>query len=138
MKSRISPQDRDLLAQYPWQMDRGYLRAPGGRRGVVLYLHRLILQRIIGRKLECGEIADHKNGMRSDNRRVNLRVTTPAGNSQNLRCGPFRGTTYLKKYKKWQAAVIHLGKMHYLGVFTSRKVAAKAAADKRDELGFLK
>jgi len=59
------------------------------------------------------------------------------GNAQNKNIGPYRGTCWVKKSGKWQAYVEHRHHNYYLGLFVDRDEAAKAAANKRKELGFL-
>lgn len=84
---------------------------------------------------------DHINGVRSDNRWVNLREATPAGNSQNrpvqwnstsgirgVRCRPGQSKT-----KPWEARIKVGGRFIHLGSFATQEeaVAARAAASKR-------
>lgn len=92
---------------------------------------------MVGRKLERDEIVDHINGVPLDNRRENLRITDLVGNSQNRARGKWSGTSFNKNAGKWQAAVKHHGRSIYLGIFDDREEAARVAANKRKELGFL-
>lgn len=127
----FSPEDADL-ARFSWCKNRyGYFKRVGAAHKTQMF-HRLVLARILGRPLTPADVCDHMNTNRGDNRRQNLRLTNRAGNSQNRRSNPFRGTTRHKD-GKWQAAVD--GK--YIGLFASRADAARAAAQRRRELNYL-
>jgi HNH endonuclease len=47
------------------------------------HLHRLVAERMLGRRLTSDEEVDHINRDPSDNRRVNLRVVDRAANAKN-------------------------------------------------------
>lgn len=135
----FSPIDNDLN-DYEWWVTKAVgkeypfcLKSKDPR----LWAHRIVLERKIGRPLVKGEISDHVNGDKMDVRRENLRVADTQGNAQNRKCSFFRGTTWHKTSKKWQATVGHNARTFYLGVFTDRSEAARAATKKREELKFL-
>ncbi|MBZ9939178.1 HNH endonuclease [Mesorhizobium sp. BR1-1-16] len=76
---------------------------------------------------------DHKNCVPSDNRIANLRQATKRQNIQNQRLcsrntSGFKGVTWHRKCKKWQAQIKTGGKTIHLGIY-SDIVAAKAAYD---------
>lgn len=58
-----------------------YLRVKMG--GKLHMAHRIILEAKIGRELNCGEFANHINGDTTDNRMVNLEVTTHRENVEH-------------------------------------------------------
>ncbi len=96
------------------------------------------MEDMLGRKLVKGELVDHKNTNKLDNRRKNLRLTNKVGNGQNRSdLGEFRGTCWHKRTKKWRAYATLNGKQHSAGLYGDRKDAAKAASYKRQELGYL-
>lgn len=77
-----------------------------------LRLHRVILERKMGRELLKGEEVDHINTNSLDNRRSNLRVVTRSQNLQNTpkrrdNTSGYKGVSWHKQSKKWHA-VIHL------------------------------
>lgn len=78
---------------------------------------------------------DHINGVRHDNRIVNLREATPGENQQNVsahRSNPSRrlGVTWDKRARKWRARIKINRKETYLGLFENIEdaVAARAKA----------
>lgn len=134
----VSPQDRDLLWLRKWSIGtRGYAAIVSRTMGGRFRLHRLIGERIKGAPLTERDIMDHINHNKRDNRRENLRITDKAGNAQNTTHGRFRGAYWHRGNRSWVAAVKTRGITHCLGYFKSREVAARTAAAKRAELGFL-
>lgn len=53
----------------------GYTRLSSGKRRNMLE-HRMVAEQILGRKLRTGEMVHHINGMRDDNRNINLLICT--------------------------------------------------------------
>ena len=80
---------------------------------------------------------DHVNGVRTDNRLVNLRDVSNFENARNHRrsstnTSGYTGVTFHKRSGKWMAQINHKGQHHYLGVFQDIEEASavrKAAAD---------
>jgi len=77
------------------------------------------------------ELLDHANGNRTDNRLVNLREANRAENNRN-RCmsrnntSGFKGVTYDKNRKKWQAKIWRNNKAIHLGRYASAQQAFAA------------
>lgn len=68
-----------------------------------------------------------------------LRPVTPKQNQENLTStrrasSGVRGVTYRAEKKKWQAAVTHNRKYHYVGIFEKLEDAEAAVIAKRNEL----
>lgn len=77
------------------------------------------------------EFVDHINGNRSDNRISNLRLASCSENGLNrLRSksnsSGFKGVSYIRRYKCWQAMISVNGRNKYLGRFATREEAADA------------
>lgn len=79
-----------------------------------------------------GEV-DHCNGVRTDNRIVNLRDVTVTQNRQNCIGQPtkrkfsrFKGVGYDKRPRKWVARIVVNKKSIHLGSFDTEDQAAKA------------
>jgi len=133
--------DADLTDR-PWHTsmgEKGYAaRSKYIRSGYYakIFLHRVILERKIGRKLEPKEFCDHINGDHFDNRRDNLRIATHSQNlqnskSQNPKSG-YRGV--FAKGEKWEAAITINGKPVHIGTFKTAEEAHKAYREKSIEL----
>lgn len=96
-----------------------------------IYLHRVVMARIVGRELVKSDIVDHINGDRLDNRRSNLRLVTPSQSSQNTsksysnRSG-YKGVTFNKKARKYLAKICVDRKHIYLGLFETPEQAHAA------------
>lgn len=73
----------------PWTNDRGYslLDVGGGKK---LRVHRMVYESFVG-PLEAGQVIDHVNCIKTDNRLSNLEAVTHAENMRraaaNGRCG---------------------------------------------------
>ena len=80
---------------------------------------------------------DHINGIRSDNRIVNLRDVTPRENQSNKdvhRNGKLVGANYHKRHKKYRAQIEIKGKNIYLGFFETELDAHKRYLQALEEL----
>lgn len=74
---------------------------------------------------------DHRNGVRDDNRRANLRPATREQNGMNRgaarnNTSGRKGVTWNKHSKKWMAAITANGRTKTLGHFADPDVAARA------------
>jgi hypothetical protein len=143
----IDDVDADL-AEFNWNSEdnkwacyavRRINRPADGSKSYPIYLHRVILERNLGRTLEADEVADHKDTNSLNNRRSNLRPATNTQNTQNQRkrsncSSEYKGVTWSKASKKWQAAIKHQGKNYYLGMFDDPLEAHKRYIEKATEL----
>lgn len=135
---QVSTEDRERLKRHNWSTHpTGYVirlerDEETGRRRMV-YLHREVMGLIFG----DGQVVDHINGNKMDNRRENLRVfKDPAFNAQNVRTSRgssrFRGVA--RKRDRWVAKVSRNRKAIHVGTFDREIDAAIAAELKRQEL----
>ena len=128
----VDEEDADL-ALLNWYCANGYAvrRTPGDSRKFER-MHRVILERKLGRKLRPGEEVDHINGDKTDNRRENLRLATNAQNCANqgkpkgTYSSEYKGVHWNKQNKKWRARIMVDGKLIHLGYFTDEMDAASA------------
>jgi hypothetical protein len=97
---------------------------------VTRLLHRIILERILGRALGKGDCVDHIDGNGLNNTRSNLRLATFAQNSRNRRTygnnkSGYKGVSRNKANNLWVAQIAFEGVAIWLGEFTSKIEAAK-------------
>lgn len=131
--------DADLVEGVTWSLSKDYLARSVIKDGksVGLKLHRLVLERKLGRPIKEGLVTDHINGNRCDNRRENLREVTYWENTMNglmlsnkaNNSSGHRGVVYDKNprmIKKWKVMLHHEGKAIYLGHFDTIDQAAAA------------
>lgn len=94
------------------------------------YMHRVILERELGRPLGSQEVSDHRNSDRLDNRRQNLRVATHAQSVHNTGSkgskSGFKGVVYRQDTQKWSASITINRQKRSLGCFDSPEAAALA------------
>lgn len=74
---------------------------------------------------------DHKNGNTLDNRRTNLRLATRSQNACNAAPykggkSKFKGVSWHKSNKGWQACITKNSKRYYLGCYPTEIEAAQA------------
>lgn len=124
----VDEQDRWLLEEYTWHIaDKGYVRTnlPRDERGVQANarLHNAIL----GCPIWEQEEIDHINRNPADNRRSNLRWTTPSGNTLNRRAWGALGerNIYLMG-KKYQVQIKRKEAIHLIGGFDTLEEAIEA------------
>lgn len=92
-----------------------------------IFMHKVLLN------AAPGQLVDHKDGDKLNNRRSNLRLADRAGNSMNRRRGR-DNTTGLKGIvrrsrvggTRWEASIRVNYKLVYLGMFEDRLAAAMA------------
>ena len=122
----LDAEDLSLLAGYHWYITKeGYVET--GVKGVPYrYLHRLVL------KATKGQMVDHINGNRADNRKNNLRLCNKSTNAMNMskikpsKYSKYRGVTYNKRNKRWTMQITKNYKMVASGAFSTEVEAAKA------------
>lgn len=121
--------------------EKGYVRfSCYYAKGKAARLHRLIMERVVGRSLLKTEQVDHINGDRCDNRRCNLRVVTSRQNNQNRtkhRDGRLVGCRYDERCRRWQARIRIKGKRLYLGLFNTEQQAHEAYLTALRKEGFV-
>lgn len=84
---------------------------------------------------------DHINGIKTDNRMINLRCVSNMENHLNM---PLRsdnksgvhGVTFDKRYNMWQSRATSQGKKYHLGYFHDHADAVKARKKIESALGF--
>src|SRR4051812_25890520 len=92
----IDEEDYENINKYKWSLSDGYaISWKNGR------MHRFIMN------AEKGQIVDHINGNKLDNRKSNLRFVTASQNAQNRPkkegcSSKYIGVTYNKNEKKWR------------------------------------
>jgi hypothetical protein len=137
----IDDEDLPRVTGYGWHLrSDGYVAAPtyiGGVPGTV-YLHRLVMQ------AKTGDEVDHKFGVKTDNRKSNLRWATRSQNGGNRKkstkpsSSTFKGVCWDTAYQKWVATIqptINGKKKHInIGRFIDESDAARAYNEKAVEL----
>ena len=99
-----------------------------GIKGKVYKAHRLAWLYVTGEWPDG--LIDHINGVKHDNRFVNLRVVNETGNSQNIRKpnkrnkSGFMGVIFFQR--KWRANITHKRKTRWLGDFETPEEAHEA------------
>lgn len=119
--SIIDIEDVELVGRYNWSKDSaGYAQARVN--GKTIRMHRIIRSDI--------KQLDHKNRNKLDNRKDNLRPSSPHQNNLNkpqIRgSSRFQGVTWDRQRNKWIAWGYSNGKSLYLGGFEKEEDAAKA------------
>lgn len=124
----IDAADLHLIAGYQWRVNASgssKMYAVAGQSPKII-MHRLILG------VTNGLFVDHINGDTLDNRRCNLRPATAsqnranAGKSKSSASSKYRGVSWKKRDRRWQAQIFHKGACHFLGYFLTEEEAARA------------
>lgn len=146
------------LAELKWQAHFVPSYANGGNYVVIrsatvallkrraIYMHRVILGRMLGYELATHEQVDHVNRNPLDNRRENLRLATVAQNNynhtrqQNSTSG-YKGVAWHEKLQRWRAYIYDRKRQVHLGLYDDPVEAAKiydfAARDLHGEFAAL-
>lgn len=139
------------LRSLKWTVSsRGYAKTclpqtQGARR--IVCAHRLVAERVVGRRLLSSEQCDHMNFNPLDNRRANLCIVTPAQNSQRRRYrqrnGPNgvpipSGIKYRERralFSPWEVAIRVRGQRLYLGSYRTLEEAEQVRMSAMREHG---
>lgn len=105
--------DYDVVKDYSWyENDQGYILTTIGGRGV--RLHRLVFG------CDTGQIIDHRNHNRADNRKENLRIASKQQNginrgaNKNNKLG-IKGVSYDREHDLYFSRIMVNGETIYLG-----------------------
>ena len=123
LEIKLDKEDEHFL-NTKWYLDKdGYAITRYGKR-----LHRLILN------AKKGEIVDHINHNKLDNRKENLRIVTKQQNAQNRKkqCGVFKRNDS----GKWQAQIMVNYKNIKLGCFNTYQEALEVRTNAERKYGF--
>ena len=83
----VDPEDYDFLLQWTWGLQRDNRGKLYARRYILksnLYLHRVIMRRVLPAPSPKHIYVDHINNNGLDNRRKNLRWATASENAKNV------------------------------------------------------
>jgi len=131
----VDPDDFERLNKHKWYAVQckntcyaGRNSRPGAsQKRLYIKMHRVVL------KPPEGFIVDHINRNGLDNRKANLRLATRAQNSLNRPYikrpnspSKYKGVTWHKRNKKWQAQICYNGIHKTIGYFHDEVAAAKA------------
>ena len=104
----------------------------GVRKRWVKYFHREVM------KPRDGQIIDHINQDKLDNRRDNLRVASKSVNALNSLKSrgavPYRGVIWSKNHNKYHARIVLNGKQKHLGSFDNPESASLAYNNAQKEV----
>lgn len=138
----LDDEDSDLAAM-SWYAHQGkngsfyaaHREGSGARERV--WAHDLVIERVIFRQLERGELVDHINRDKLDCQRANLRVASKSQNAANKSkvqkhtSSKYKGVS--KARNKWKASITVDGKAIYLGTFDTAEKAATMYNDAAKE-----
>ncbi len=128
-KAIVDPEDAEL-AMYKWHLTRGRyaMRRPGSShknaKRPAIIMHRIIMERKLGRPILPDAVVDHINGDGLDNRRANLREATTSQNAANRTREADKGIKF--KRGKWEASIGYQGRVLFIGAFGTKALALEA------------
>ena len=119
----IDSEDASEVIKYKWYLNKsnsGYISAVLNHR--THYLHRFIFN--LSKRL-----TDHKNRLKWDNRKFNLRIVSDSTSAQNKSkyCGTtskYKGVSYEKARGKWTSTISRNKRLRFLGRFKTEVEAA--------------
>ena len=119
--ARVDHVDKDLAGRI-WTDTRGYAIERVSRT----LMHRLIMERVLGRELAGDEYVDHINMNKSDNRRSNLRLADVAQNAWNTpaRRGKYKGVSWDSARGKYSVHLTVRSTKVVIGRFEDEATAA--------------
>lgn len=128
----VSPEDEDLW-KWCWRYNQaGYVhRGPIGKPGAksAIWIHRVVLERVLQRNLLSTELVDHINGNKADNRRSNLRLATKSQNGMNMggnmnTSSKYAGVSWMPSRGRYQVYISRDGERFPIGSCRDEEEAA--------------
>jgi hypothetical protein len=128
-RALVDPEDFDRVIQFAWNPRRSYTNtswyAVASVRHEPLQMHHLVMG--VGNDA----LVDHVNRNGLDNRRANLRFATSSQNAMNRKrqsnnTSGFKGVTWNKLTRQWQAMIQVNHKLERIGFFDNPEDAARA------------
>ena len=134
----ISKED-EILCSSNWCVSDNGTLLYAKRREKECYLHRAVMERVLGHPLSQDTIIDHVNGNPLDNRRENLRLATYSQNMANSKLRSdnttgFKGVSWSKQKGKFRAYIWFEKKLYHVGFFNTAEEASEARQIKAIEL----
>lgn len=141
----VDDEDADLADQFMWRAvtsspyKYGVTLVKQGKSHKSAMMHRMIMERMLGRALIKGEVVDHINHNGRDNRRCNLRLANQSLNTANMRStsrntSGYKGVSWSRRSQKWFANIKFQGRSMYLGMYETKEAAARVYNTKALEL----
>lgn len=128
----IDEEDFEKISHCSWSFEGRYAQA--NIHSKKTYMHRVIMN------AKKGQLVDHINGDKLDNRRSNLRFLNKSLNNINS-CKPHknnthgtRGIFFNKRKKLWSAKIMLNYKSIFLGNFKQKEAAEAAYLHKKKEV----
>jgi hypothetical protein len=127
--SRVSKKTGEVLLQFGTDNGNGYKRI--GINGKTVYVHKLIALAFLDDFEPLNEV-DHINGIKSDNRPINLRSASHVSNLRAFRkkasglSSAYRGVCLHSRGNGWTTEVGTTDGRMYIGMFDDDQEAAKA------------
>ena len=122
----VDDEDYAYLNQFRWLLNSdGYVIRYDNNNSLI-YMHREVIA------LSKKEKADHKNTLRNDNQKLNLRPATTSQNGMNRKkqskpcSSKYKGVYWEKRDNMWRARIKLVGKRINLGSFLKEIDAALA------------
>jgi len=118
----VDDEDRAFLeAIGKWYVQKGYCTRNGPldpitkKQGKDIRMHRVVLERKLGRPIAAGMVCDHIDGDKCNQSRSNLREVTVQQNNMNRTRA--KGYYWDEARGKWRACIHLNGKKKHLGYF---------------------
>jgi hypothetical protein len=133
----VDASDAAWLGQWRWGLRNGYASRAERVNGTV---YRLSMHReILGLKMGDPFDGEHKNRIRTDCRRENLRIVPKGANAQNVpghrkSTSSYRGVSWIASQSRWRVQMQVNRKMHYIGSFRDEDEAGRVARAARARL----
>lgn len=118
----------------------GYLRTTLHFNGTrkTRHIHQLVVISFMGFVPKCQDyVPNHKNFIKTDNRKLNLEIVTNRENSnrKHLKSSSvYVGVDYHKRTRKWRSRIVYKGSLLHLGLFDSEIEASNTYQSKLKEI----